>query len=320
MVGSFTEYTSSLDKREVSVRVTDHSAVIPTRHNVSAKDKTKGWSDFLSLLRMKPGSVKNSNSFRSLALAGLVAKGIVYCLLGVLLFMSAFHLNGKSTTETDNRGVFSFVEELPAGRILLAVIALGLLCYMVWRVIQAFGDTERKGKDVKGLAQRGRYLLSGLFYLSIAALAVKMIFSDPANSDQKQNLASLLFAHSLGKIAAFAVALIFTGNGCYQVYYGLAEKFSKHIGANGKMGSDKLINAAAKAGYTARGITWILIGWLFGNAAWHANAAEAGDSSKAFTALSESSYGIYMLAAMGLGLICYGVFNFIRARYEGGEG
>jgi hypothetical protein len=268
---------------------------------------------------MKAGSVKNSNQFRSLAIAGLVAKGLVYCLLGVLLLMSALHLNGKSTNETDNRGVFSFVEDLPAGHVLLALIALGLLCYTVWRCIQAFSDTERKGKDLKGIAQRGRYVLSGLFYLSVGALAVKMIFSDPANTDQKQNLAFMLFTHSAGKIAAFVVALIFTGNGLYQVYYGLTEKFSKHIAVNDKGNRGKLINGAAKAGYTARGVTWMLIGWLFGNAAWHANASEAGDSSKAFTVLSETSYGIYLLAAMGLGLICYGVFNFIRARYEGDE-
>ncbi len=48
----------------------------------------------------------------------------------------------------------------------------------------------------------------------------------------------------------------------------------------------------------------------------HANSAEAGDTSNAFQFLAEASYGTILLAAVGLGMVCYGIFNFIRARYE----
>jgi hypothetical protein len=260
---------------------------------------------------------KKSRSFKSLAAAGLIAKGIVYCLLGLLAFMSAFHINGRTIAETDEQGVFSFIENLAGGKILLAIIAAGLVCYTIWRSIQAFSDTENKGSDSKGIAKRARYFLSGLFYLSIAVLAVKMILSDKSNGDKKQDLATTLLDQSYGPLLVGIVAVLFIGIGLYQIYYGVTEKFKKNISMSDERRGGKLLNNAAKLGYIARGITWILIGWLFGNAALHANAKEAGDSSKAFSMLSENSYGIYILAVIGIGLICYGGFNFVRARFEG---
>jgi hypothetical protein len=73
---------------------------------------------------------------------------------------------------------------------------------------------------------------------------------------------------------------------------------------------------AGKTGYVARGIVWMIIGWMFMQAALHSDSSEAGDTSKAFSFLESAAYGSYLLGAVGLGLISSGVFNFIRARHE----
>ena len=73
---------------------------------------------------------------------------------------------------------------------------------------------------------------------------------------------------------------------------------------------------AGKIGYVARGIVWLVIGWLLGKAAYHSNSSEAGDTSKAFNILGEGTFGMYILGAVGVGFVCYGAFSFIRARYE----
>src|SRR5687767_8020117 len=96
-----------------------------------------------------PGKI--ASHVKPIAQAGLTAKGIVYCLLGVFAFMAAFNIAGQSTNDTDKEGVFSFIKEQTGGQVMLAVIALGLLCYSLWRGIQTFGDTEQKGDDAKGL-------------------------------------------------------------------------------------------------------------------------------------------------------------------------
>ncbi|MCD6065006.1 MAG: hypothetical protein K0R82_2917, partial [Flavipsychrobacter sp.] len=73
---------------------------------------------------------------KRLARFGLVAKGIVYLLSGVLALLGALSIGDHTTKSADKSGVFSFIYELPAGKILLAVITIGLFCYAAWRLVQ----------------------------------------------------------------------------------------------------------------------------------------------------------------------------------------
>jgi hypothetical protein len=47
----------------------------------------------------------------------------------------------------------------------------------------------------------------------------------------------------------------------------------------------------------------------------HHNSNKAVDTSEALQFL-QNTYGNVLLAVLGLGLLMYGIFNFIRARYE----
>ena len=78
---------------------------------------------------------------------GLVAIGIVYCLVGMLAFMGAFELRGNSEKEADKQGVFRFILEQPMGKVMLAIIGIGLLFYTAWCFIQAIRDSENEGND-----------------------------------------------------------------------------------------------------------------------------------------------------------------------------
>jgi hypothetical protein len=224
--------------------------------------------------------------------------------------MAAFHINGLSTGSADRSGVFGYLKEAPGGTVLLLLLALGLACYTTWRLIEAIADPGRNGRDVKGLATRGRYVLSGLIYASFAFLAVRFALSGHGNgNDSKQQAAQKLLQQPAGQWLAGAAALIFIGTGLYQVWYGWSEKYRKHV-------PGAVLQKAGKVGYTARGTVWILLGWLFGRAALHSNSAEAGDTSKAFHFIASGTWGPWLLAALGLGLVCYGIFNFIRARHD----
>lgn len=258
-----------------------------------------------------------SSNVKPIAQAGLAAKGVVYCLLGVFAFMAAFNIAGQSANNTDKERIFSFIEKQTGGQIMLAVIALGLLCYSLWRGIQTFADTEDKGDNAKGLAARGRYLFSGLIYTSLAAFAIKMLFTGSKSSgDSKQSMAQELLSKPFGQWLVAGAAAIMIAVGIYQVYYGLSEKYRKHVNKAGNLAGKKILLSAGKIGYVARGIVWLIIGWLFAKAALSSNSSEAGDTSKAFGFLAEASYGSYLLGAVAAGLICYGIFNFIRVRYE----
>ena len=258
-----------------------------------------------------------SSNVKPIAQAGLVAKGIVYLLLGVFAFMAAFHINGQSSRNTDKTDVFGYIYHQTGGQLLLGIVTVGLFCYTLWRVIQCFADTENKGTDLKGIASRSRYLFSGLVYASVAVAAVKILFSKSiSGGDNQQNLAKQILSKPFGQwlLGLAAVTIIIVG--FYQIYYALTEKYRKHIERASSVSARKLMLTAGKMGYVSRGIVWLIVGWLLGKAAYHSNSSEAGDTSKAFNILGEGTFGMYILGAVGLGFVCYGAFSFIRARYE----
>ena len=257
-----------------------------------------------------------SSGVRKIARAGLTAKGIVYCLLGLLAFMAAFHIGGKSSSDADKKGVFSFVQEQPGGRVLLALIAVGLFCYCIWRFISAFRKNARSSEKEKW-GKRVRYIFSGLIYLSLAVYAGAMVLEKQKSGGGNKAMLSQIFDQPYGQLLAGLLAVVLAITGIYQGWYGVSEKYKKHINTmrlNDHASANLMVSG--KIGYLARGFVWLIISWMLAKAAWTANASEVGDTSGAFGYLRSGWYGPYVLGVVATGLICYGLFNFIRARFE----
>ncbi|GEO03277.1 membrane protein [Adhaeribacter aerolatus] len=250
---------------------------------------------------------------------GMAAKGVVYSLVGALAFMAAFEINGNSEQGAGKQGVFQFILEQPFGKILLGIVTLGLVCYTIWRFIQAFMDSESKGADAKGIGKRIGYAFSGVIYGSLAFYAAKLVLGSGSSSgggDSRQTLAGKLLEQPFGQWLVGIVAIVTMGMGLYQIYKAISGKYLKNVQtASIKSEIKDMLMKAGKVGYIARGIVWGIIGFLFLKAAMNSNAQEAGGTSSAFQFL-EQSYGSILLGAIAIGLVCYGVFMFVRARYE----
>jgi len=260
----------------------------------------------------------SSKWIKPLAKTGLFAKGIVYCLIGLLALMSAFHINGQAAAKSDKTGVIQYLLELSGGKIILLFISVGLLAYSGWRFVQTFLDTEHKGRKPKGIGKRFSYFFSGVTYLSVCYLILKAIIAGSSNSGGSSNLQlQRLMEHPLGILVIVGIGLTFAGIGIYQVWYGSSEKYRKHVNVQelNQKASLSLLRAG-KVGYISRGIVWLIIAFLFLKAACHNNASEAGDTGSAFSFIQDGPFGTYLLATLAIGLVCYGVMNFIRAAFE----
>ncbi len=252
-----------------------------------------------------------SSNIGTIARVGLTAKGIVYSLMGIVAMMAAFKLNGKSAKDAGTTGVFSFLEDQSGGKILLGAIALGLICYVIWRMIQAFRPSGENDK----MAKRARYFFSGLAYSALTYQVIKMLFTKKQDGGQtNKEVASEVLSADSGQLLLGLLAVVILAIGIYQIYYGLSEKYRKHVSNAGPHG-DKLL-LAGKVGYVARGAVWLLVAYLFFRAAMDSNSSEAGSTPEAFGYLRQTEYGTLLMAMMALGLFCYGVFCFVRAKYE----
>ena len=72
-----------------------------------------------------------------LARMGYASRGIVYVLVGGLAALAVFGQGGQTE---GSRGALERVLVAPFGKVLLGIIAIGLVGYSLWRTIQAVKD------------------------------------------------------------------------------------------------------------------------------------------------------------------------------------
>jgi hypothetical protein len=252
-----------------------------------------------------------------LARTGLISKGVVYCILGTLAFLAAFEIYDESTTYTGKEDVSRIIGHYTGECIIIALIAVGLLSFTAWRIMESISSSNHPYKE-KTPAIRARYFFSGLVYFSVAVYAITYLFvNNGRSSNGSSDIVTRLLLLPSGKLFVFICALCIAGIGIYQGYYGLSENYRKHVSKlNVSSKKTGILLRSARIGYISRGIVWLMIAFLLINAAVHSNAHQAGNSTRLFGFIERSPFGSYMLGILGLGLIFYGVFNFIRARYE----
>lgn len=104
--------------------------------------------------------------------AGYAAYGVVYGAVGVLALQATFGGGGKTTSQ---EGVFRSILLAPLGRVLLALVTLGLLGYALWRLFQAIFDPDGEGTDARGIASRFDHGLNGVFHAILALTAGQLV-------------------------------------------------------------------------------------------------------------------------------------------------
>lgn len=247
---------------------------------------------------------------------GLTSKGVVYCLSGFIALLAGLHFSNKSAAQAGKQDVFNIMKDQPFGKWIVLAIAIGLLCYTGWRFMQSFADTEHKGDDKKGISKRVSYFFSGLAYAGITVYSFKVFLGASAGNNGKQKWVAALLDKPYGAWVVIAIGLIFIGTGCYQVYRAVSGKYKKYVREALHKDTAPWIIGAGIAGYIARGIIWLIVGWLFIKAAIHSNSKEAGGSDAAFQWVADSAYGSVLLIVVAAGLVCYGLFTLLRARYQ----
>lgn len=249
---------------------------------------------------------KNKESIRKFARAGFFTKGLVYFLIGTLTTISAFSLGGENA---DRQKVFETIYQQPFGRILLGLTALGLLAYAAWRLYEAIKNPADK-KTISRLGYAGSGLLYGSFAVSAAKFALTSS-SGPGGGTQSAVAEAL--QQPFGKVIVGIVALGTLGKGLYQFYRAFTGNFSADLYLD--KSKDEMVIRAGRLGYAARGVVLGIIGYFFIRAALYENSGEATDTEGAFAFL-ENGFGPWLLGVVAFGLICYGVFMIVRARYS----
>jgi hypothetical protein len=246
---------------------------------------------------------------------GLVAKGVLYAVVGILAVKVA--LGGREESP-DRSGALNAIAQQPFGRGLLIVLALGLAAYALWRLAQGFLDRDNEGEGAKGLAKRGGAVAKAGWYGLLAALTVDRIFSSGGGggSNEQQTTAGV-FDLPLGRYLVYGAGLAFVAAAVFNGYRAVTCKFNKKL-KTGEMGDteEKAATGVGILGHLARMAVFGLIGAFLLEAAWTFDPKEARGLDGALLELSQESYGGLLLGAVAVGLLCYALYCFVQARYR----
>lgn len=259
-----------------------------------------------------------SPAMRLLARLGYAAKGIVYLIVGGLAAKVALGEGGKTT---DRNGALRAIHEQPFGKVLLAIVAIGLVGYALWSLIQAVLDPDHQGTDPKGIAARVGYAAVGVSYAALALAAAQLAIgtgnggksSDTQTRDWTARLLELPFGPFLVVLAGLVVIII----AGYLFYRAYAADFKKTLDL-GEMGSEsrEWVITLGRAGYATLGVVFGIVGVFLIVAALRNNAGATKGLGGALGELAQQPYGHVLLGIVAIGLIAYGVFSLAQARYR----
>lgn len=248
-----------------------------------------------------------------LARIGYAAKALLYITIGVLAASAALGSGGRAT---DTQGALGVVNRMTFGRLMLFVVAAGLLGYAVWRIVEAVVDPDGRGTDAKGLALRAGFAIRGLFHgaLGIAALRVALRHSG-RSGNQTRHWTAIVLGLPAGEILVWLGAAGVACYGLYQLYRSYAAKLGKQLDLSSLSSETRSwVVGISRFGIAARGVVFCVIGFFLARAASQHDAGEAGGLRESLAFLER--VGRWPFAAVGLGLIAYGIHELVNARYR----
>ncbi|HEV2855145.1 MAG TPA: DUF1206 domain-containing protein [Thermoanaerobaculia bacterium] len=253
-----------------------------------------------------------------LARFGIASRGAVYALIGMLALQTAVGARGRQ--ETDTRTALQWVAEQSTA--LLWLLALGLFGYALWRVVQGVLDPENKGSDPKGLAVRAGRVISGLIYGGLALAAVRIASgsgdaSGGGAGGGTQGFTADLMTKPFGRWIVAIAGICVIGSGLFQIWQGWTEKFREKLKLQEMHPNEqKLALRTGKVGLIARGVVFLMSGWFLIQAALRFDPSEAQGLGGALEALARQPAGAWLLGLVALGLIAFGAYSILLARYR----
>jgi hypothetical protein len=249
--------------------------------------------------------------------AGYAANGLVYLIVGYLAAQAALGVGGETT---DTGGALGHIVQAPFGRVLLAVVGLGLAGYAVWRLLQAALDTEHEGDEPGGLVVRTGFGIAGLAYAGLSLSAFAMALNRAGQPDQEQatqDRTAWLMSQPFGPALVAIVGLIFIGVGLSQFVVAYRASFARKLRQDEMSHQQQqLVGLAGRLGHTARGVVFLLTGAFLVVAGVQSRPDQARGLGGVLASLAQQPFGPWLLGLVALGLVAYGISMLLAARYR----
>ena len=255
--------------------------------------------------------VRNTRLVSRVVRLGYIAKGLIYSLMGMLALRVGLGLRGGRIT--DPSGVLASLLRQPFGRIMLAAIGLGILGYSAYYVFEALADTRRRGGGISGWSARTLTIIKAAAYGTIGVQALRLTFFNDRPRDGTEQGARLLLQLPAGNwlLAAIGIGV---------AIYGITQlRMVWRGGADDDIDVGRVRREAAwllplgRFGTGARSVILLVMGLTLAWSGFFERAAFADGYREVLATIA--AINPWALAAMGAGLLSFGLYQLGHARY-----
>ena len=243
---------------------------------------------------------------------GAFVRGVLYLLAGMFALGLALDTGGAPMAP---EGAIAVIGNQEFGRILLVLVALGLLGYSIWGIVRAVFDPHGRGTKPLGMFQRAGYAVSAVGHGGLLFLTLSNLWSGSATNSGGW-IGSLL-EHPLGPWLLGLVGMCWVvGAGILQIVAGARGSMERDLRTERMSRTTRsFVLSLGRVGAVARGVLFTLVGGFMIQAAVQRDPGSGEGIESAWLALLHEPYGRWLLGAVALGIVAFGLYSMLCARW-----
>lgn len=253
----------------------------------------------------------NSRPVKAGARVGIAAYGLTHLLVAWLALQVAFT---GSRERADQTGAFQTIAQQPFGRVLLWTLVVGFAAVALWRLEEAIWGFAYERERRTQLRMRATSAGKAVIFAVLAVLAARTAAGSGGGGGQQRAAAGVLGLPG-GQFLVAAVGIGILVTGVVTVVSGVRTRFRRAMSLPSDRRARQVAMRSGQIGFVGKGVAIGIVGVLVVIAAIRFRPEEAGLDAALHT-LAAQPFGPYLLAAVALGLLAYGVFCFFDARYH----
>jgi len=245
--------------------------------------------------------------------AGFAARGVVYVLIGVLAVRIALGSGGGTA---DRQGALAQVAAQPLGKTMLWALVVGFGCMALWRGSRATLARRPRRKAASRVLDGGRALFYAFVCWGTAVYAGGGGQGSSGNAKSQDWTASALEL-PYGQVLVGAAGCLLIGIGAVLAVRAAMRRFLRQLDTAGmSRGSKQVVTALGVGGGVARGVVFAAAGVFILVAAVRYDPHEAKGVDATLRSFAQTPVGPWLLVAVGIGLVLFGIFSFASARWR----
>jgi Domain of Unknown Function (DUF1206) len=249
--------------------------------------------------------------------SGYIAEAVIYVVMGAFALVAALE-HGQQPN-----GYQGAVLKLGAtvfGKSMLVLLALGLAAFVHWQLLLAIRDPEHRAdrNSARRLCVRFGHFFNGLVNSLLVGEALWAVLGLQAADDEKASQVrwtARALQLPLGRFAVGGIGVAIILFGAWQFYRAATRDKDKRVDLGGVRFRIAL-DIIGIYGLVGRGVLFFLVGLYLVDAGRLQDPRYSGGIAGALGVLKQQPYGDWLLGAVAVALMCYGVFQVIKERYR----